>query len=67
MVGKSRRVIRQMECPEGMGKASLLIEWRIERGKKVLYSISCNNPLLMDYSGQDCHWLCWDRISRRKD
>jgi hypothetical protein len=55
-----------MECPEGRGKASLLVEWRVEKGKKVLHSISCNNPLLMDYSGQDCQWLCWDKISRKK-
>jgi hypothetical protein len=55
-----------MECPEGRGKASLLVQWRVERGKKVLHSISCNNPLLMDYSGGDCQWLCWEKISRGK-
>jgi len=64
MAEKSRRVIRPMECPEGRGKTSLLVEWRVERGKKVLHSINCNNPLLMDYSGQDCQWLCWDKVSR---
>ena len=63
---KGRRVIRQMECPEGRGKTSVLVEWRIDKGKKVLNSVSCNNPLLMDYSGQDCQWLCWERISREK-
>jgi len=55
-----------MECPEGRGKAALLVEWRVERGEKVLHSISCNNPLLMDYSGGDCQWLCWEKISRGK-
>ena len=66
MADKSRRVIRQMECPEGRGKATLLAEWRVEKGKKILRSISCNNPRLMDYSGEDCQWLCWDKVSRGK-
>ena len=66
MAGKSGRVIRHMECPEGRGKALLLVEWRVERGKKVLHSLNCNNPLLMDYSGQDCQWLCWDKVFRGK-
>jgi hypothetical protein len=66
MADKSGRVIRQMECPEGRGKASLLVEWRVERGKKILHSVSCNDSLLMDYSGRDCQWLCWEKISRGK-
>lgn len=63
---KSIRVIRHMECPEGRGKTSLLVEWRVERGKKVLHSINCNNSLMMDYSGQDCQWLCWEKVSPAK-
>jgi len=48
---KSRRVIRLIECPERKGKTSLLVEWHVDRGKKVLQSIDCDNPQLMDYSG----------------
>ena len=66
MAEKSRRVIRQIECPEGKGKATLLAEWRVERGKKVLHSINFNNPLQRDYSGEECQWLCCEKIYRRK-
>ena len=54
MADKSRSVIRQIECPEGRGRVTLLAEWRVEKGKKVLQGICCNNPRLMDYSGEDC-------------
>jgi len=40
MAERSKRAIRRMECPEGRGTASLLLESRVERGKKVLHSIS---------------------------
>jgi len=66
MSEKSKWAIRQMRCPEEKGKTELLIEWKVEKGKKVLHSISCDNPQLMDYSGADCQWLCMKRISAKK-
>lgn len=66
MTGKITRVIRQLECPEGKGKPSLLVEWETDKGKKVLRSISCDNPALADYSGEDCGWQCWEKVSRNK-
>ena len=65
MAGKITRVIRQIACPEGQGKPSLLVEWETEKGRKVLRSISCDNPTLADYSGEDCGWQCWEKISRK--
>ncbi len=55
-----------MMCPEEKGKAELLLEWRVQKGKKVLHSISCTHPQLMDYSGADCQWLCVKRIAAKK-
>lgn len=66
MEKKSNWVIRHIKCPEDKGKAALLIEWKVERGRKVLNSLSCDNPRLMNYSDEDCHWLCLEKISRGK-
>jgi hypothetical protein len=66
MTGKITRVIQQLECPIGKGKPSLLVEWETDKGKKVLRSISCDNPALADYSGEDCDWQCWEKVSRDK-
>ncbi len=63
MGGKSRWISRQMQCPEGKGVSSLLLEWQNERGRKVLNSISCDNPKLMAYSGEDCQWHCLEKIA----
>jgi hypothetical protein len=38
----------------------------VEKGKKVLNSISCDSPRLLDYSGEDCQWLCLEKISGKK-
>jgi len=67
MADKTRRVIRKIACPEGKGKASLLVEWEVDKGRKSLRSISCDNPILMDYSGEDCGWQCWEKISKGRE
>jgi hypothetical protein len=64
---KPRRVVRQMECPEGKGKATLLLQWQVQRGKKALQGICCDNPRLTAYGGEDCGWQCWEKISRLKN
>ena len=58
--------LRQMQCPERKVKAELLLEWRTEKGRKVLHSISCDNPELLHYSGADCQWACIGKISGKK-
>lgn len=65
MSGKSRWVARNIECPEQKGMASLLLEWQSKKGEKVLNSISCDHPKLMNYSGEDCQWPCLESISRQ--
>lgn len=67
MSGKSTWSTRKMECPGEGRKAELLLEWRVEKGKKVLNSISCDHPRLMDYSGSDCEWHCLKKLSRKKE
>ena len=57
---------RKMKCPEGRGEAELLLEWKVERGRKVLRSASCDDPQLTGYSGTDCKWLCLEKISGGK-
>jgi hypothetical protein len=58
--------IRKRQCPEGRGKAELLLEWKVEKGRKVLHSISCDNPQLADYSGVECQWCCLEKVSGKK-
>ncbi len=62
----SRWSIRRLQCPEGKGKAGLLIEWGLEKGKKTVKSVSCDNPELHHFSGADCKWFCLEKISGRK-
>jgi hypothetical protein len=66
MSEKSRWALRKMMCPEEKGRTELLLEWKVQKGKKVLHSISCPHPHLMDYSGVDCQWLCVKRIAAKK-
>ena len=63
---KSKWAIRQMRCPEENREAELLLEWKVQKGKKVLHSISCSHPRLADYSGMDCAWLCLKKISPKR-
>jgi hypothetical protein len=62
----SKWSLRQMPCPEGKGRAGLLVEWKVEKGRKVLHSISCDSPQLADYGGKDCQWCCLEKISGQK-
>ncbi|MCX5908872.1 MAG: hypothetical protein NTY64_17280 [Deltaproteobacteria bacterium] len=66
MKEKVERAIRQMKCPEDKGSAELLVEWKVQKGKRVLHSVSCNSWQLADYSGKDCGWLCVERLSKKK-
>ena len=63
---KVYRSIRKVKCPEDRGIAQLLLEWKIDRGRKVLGSVTCDNFELADYSGSDCQWLCWAKIAGGK-
>lgn len=65
MTDKSKWVRRKIKCPEENREANLLIEWRVEKGKKVLTGISCDNPKLSDLDNWDCKWSCWEKISRK--
>jgi hypothetical protein len=66
MKQESKWNVRQMKCPEGRGKAELLLEWQVEKGRKTLCSLSCNSPQLAHYSGIDCRWGCMEKISGKK-
>jgi hypothetical protein len=65
MAEKTKWVVRTMDCG-GKEKADLLIEWRVQRGKNVLHSVTCNCSQLIDYSGTDCDWHCVEKISRKR-
>ena len=58
--------LRPMQCPEGKGKVELLLEWKVEKGRKILRSVSCDHPELSHYSGTDCKWFCQGKISGAK-
>jgi hypothetical protein len=63
---KSRWEKCHITCPEEQIDTELLLEWRKEKGKKVLKSVSCKNTKLMDLSPQDCEWTCWEEIEKGK-
>ena len=54
----------QIKCPEEEIETALLLEWREENGKKVLNSVSCKNPKLMDFKPEDCQWSCWKELEK---
>jgi hypothetical protein len=60
---KSRWVLRRMSCPEERGESRVLLEWQVEKGKKVLKSVTCTHPELVHYSGRDCQWRCLESLS----
>ena len=62
----SKWSVRQMHCREVDCRTELLLEWKVEKGKKILQSISCDNPMLSDYSAVDCQWQCLQKISGKK-
>ena len=62
MEDKSRWVVRTRKCPEGGRAIDLLVEWRIEKGKKILHSVSCNHPGLAEFGGKECRWGCVQRL-----
>jgi hypothetical protein len=62
----SKWSVRRMQCPEADCKTELLLEWKTEKGRKVLHSISCDHPRLLDYSGSDCQWHCLNKITAKK-
>ncbi len=66
MADKSQWAIRPMKCPGQDLTVDLLVEWRVKKGKKVLQSVCCNHPALLDYSGKDCEWVCFKKLSGRK-
>jgi hypothetical protein len=66
MKEKRQWTLRRMKCPEERTTTELLVEWNVQKGKKVLQSISCGHPQLLDYSGADCQWLCLQKISPKK-
>jgi hypothetical protein len=63
---QSRWARRLIKCPEGRGESALFVEWRLEKDGEVVNSVSCNNLQLIDLSGSDCQWSCWEKISLDK-
>lgn len=63
---KSRWAVRVCRCPEENRPVDLLVEWKIEKGKKTPQSVSCNHPGLADLGGRDCAWRCVEKLSGRK-
>ena len=66
MKQKSRLEKCRVNCPEDKIDTELLLEWHEEGGKKLLNSIRCANPKLMDLKPEDCQWSCWEEIEKEK-
>jgi hypothetical protein len=54
----------RVNCPEDNVDTELLLEWQEKDGKKLLNSIRCDNPKLMDLNPEDCQWSCWEEIEK---
>lgn len=64
MKQKTRWEKCRIKCPEERLETDLLLEWYEKEGKKVLNSINCSNPKLMDLKPSDCQWTCWEMIEK---
>jgi hypothetical protein len=63
---KSQWAIRSLKCPEEDLTVDLLVEWKVEKGKRILQSVCCNHPELVDYSGKECQWVCLQKLANKK-
>lgn len=66
MGSKSQWAIRSLKCPEKDLTVDLLVEWKVERGKKTLQSLCCNHTELAFFSGKECQWVCLQKFSSKK-
>jgi hypothetical protein len=66
MGDQSQWGIRSLKCPEEDLTVDLLVEWKVEKGKKILQSVCCNHPELIGYSGKECRWVCLQKLSHNK-
>jgi len=62
---------KSIVCPEGKGRAAVMLEWDVfsEKGrilKRALTQIDCSNPRLTLFGGADCHWKCEGVIGKRE-
>ena len=53
---------RHFNCRQAKRTAKLLIEWQEMDGRRVIKSMSCDNPKLSDLDNWDCHWSCWEAV-----
>ena len=65
MKQKSRWEKCRVICPEERIDTDLFLEWQENKGKRVLNSVSCRNPRLMDLKPEDCHWACWEVVEKK--
>ncbi len=66
MEKKSQWTVRKMSCPEGDCLADLLIEWKVEKGQRVVHSVHCDSLKLRELSGGQCQWACMEKVSPKK-
>ena len=66
MKQKSRWEKCRVSCPEDKVDTELMLKWHEEGGKKLLSSVYCKNPRLMDLKPDDCQWSCWEDIEIKK-
>ena len=67
MSGTAKWEKKKGDCDESGRENDLLVEWReTEDGKKELGGVSCDDPKLTDYDGEECDWTCVDEIEGGK-
>ena len=68
---KREREWKSIACPEGKGRALMMLEWDVvsEKGrilKRSLKQMDCQNPMLSVFGGEDCNWKCEGVITKRE-
>ena len=68
---KREREWKSVACPEGRGRALVMLEWDVvsEKGrilKRALKQINCQNPGLTVFGGKGCDWKCEGVITKRE-
>jgi hypothetical protein len=68
---KREREWKSVACPEGKGRALVMLEWVVvsEKGRileRSLKQIDCQNPELTAFGGADCNWKCEGVITKRE-
>ena len=62
---------KTIRCPRKGERTTVMCEWDVtSKGgrvlKRTLRQIDCHDPLLADFGGRDCDWICARMLVKRE-